>query len=189
MAARRAWLRDDPGFDVPIHLHPHSAGLLGALKRGGWRRRNAAAADRCAYVPCARRRRRPARRQVPLPETFPHRPPAAAEGGGGAQVVGVGAPLLASLREQLQQAPRAAPADAAAARQRYHVGTLPAIETPQKDFDYVLIDAASPAAASGHEHEAAAGGIAVTLRWGGAAGAAAARHDTIACRQAAAEPI
>jgi hypothetical protein len=81
----------------------------------------------------------------------------------------VGAPLIASLRKQLQHVAQAAPADAAAARERYDVGPLPALETPQKEFDYLLIDAASPAASDGEQGDGAesAGGIGVRVRWAG----------------------
>jgi hypothetical protein len=72
------------------------------------------------------------------------------------------------LRRQLQHAPLAAPSDVDAARELYDIGPLPALETPQKEFEYALIGAASPAPSDGEQEDGAessgGGGVPVRVR-------------------------
>lgn len=78
------------------------------------------------------------------PRPRPRRAPNAVEDGGAAKILAVGAPLLSLLRAQAADPAAARAVDSAAARQRYSLGGVRPVATPQNQIDYVLLGSSSP---------------------------------------------
>lgn len=62
----------------------------------------------------------------------------------GGQILTIGAPLLATLRQQLKDATAVSDVNASSIQGRYAISPLPSIKTPDKKIDYVLLGSTTP---------------------------------------------